>query len=45
MPRSRRRKVKMTTKDAIWRYIFELFYVRSYDELMEKLRAEYKIAL
>lgn len=35
----------MTTTEAIWEYIFELFNVSSYDELMDKLKTEYKIAL
>jgi hypothetical protein len=35
----------MTTEELIWKFIFELFNVSSYDELREKLLERYKIIL
>ncbi len=34
-----------TTEEIIWEYIFELFNVKSHDELVEKLKIEYRIVI
>jgi hypothetical protein len=35
----------MNNKEVIWNYIFELYNVKSYEELREKLKNKYSIVL
>jgi hypothetical protein len=35
----------MSDREVIWNYIFELYNVKSYEELREKLKSKYSIVL
>lgn len=35
----------MSREEILWGYIFELFNVSSYEELIDKLKARYRIVL